>query len=208
MRVLIAGLATVALHWIGFSATAQSPVDSTSMLATPRTTIVIFSDRKMEDLEWTALFDALRRNLVEAAAESQSIEVTPELVRGDAIDPGLRVDSAIVVFLHGNCNLQPLMRRTVFGVPLGWVREMHGRIEPFAHVDCTRIGQVLGVQALGVNQDRRTAIMAGAIARVILHEWIHIATQCSAHSEQGIEKAQFGVADLMGGDSQPMAWRR
>jgi hypothetical protein len=90
-------------------------------------------------------------------------------------------------------------RRTAYGVPLGWVRRLDGRIEPFAHVDCARIGQVLGPQALGMDADRRNAVMAGAIARVILHEWIHIATQNPRHAERGITKAQFGVADLMTG---------
>ena len=52
-------------------------------------------------------------------------------------------------------------------------------------------------RALGLDADERNAVMAGAIARVIAHEWIHIATQSSSHSERGIEKAQYGVADLM-----------
>jgi len=81
----------------------------------------------------------------------------------------------------------------------------HGRIEPFAHVDCTRIGQVLGPQALGLNRNQRNTVMTGAIARVVLHEWIHIATQNPAHAESGISKAQFGVADLMHRDSEPIA---
>ena len=84
-------------------------------------------------------------------------------------------------------------------MPLGWVSRRNGRIEPFAHVDCTRIGQVLGRQALGMDADRRNGVMAGAMARVIVHEWIHIATQNRAHAERGVEKAQFGVADLTAG---------
>ena len=38
--------------------------------------------------------------------------------------------------------------------------------------------------------------MAHAVARVILHEWIHIATQNSGHSSYGLTKARFGVDDL------------
>jgi hypothetical protein len=48
--------------------------------------------------------------------------------------------------------------------------------------------------------DRRKTVMAGAIARVIVHEWIHIAAQSSSHTERGIEKAQYGVTDLMAGE--------
>jgi hypothetical protein len=168
-----------------------------------RTTVVVFSDRPMLPAQWTALFSALQTGLLNGGEDAQTLDETAEFVRGDGIQAGLKVDSAVVVYLHGNCELEPLMRRTAFGVPLGWVYRHQGRIEPFAHVDCTRIGEVLGVQALGVNKDRRASMMAVAVASVILHEWIHIATQCPAHAEQGIEKAQFGAADLLYGDSHP-----
>jgi hypothetical protein len=184
---------------------AQSLKAAEPAHAEPHTTLVIFADRRMDDREWVALFDALRRHLVEAEAESQAMAGTAEIVRGDRMDPGLRVETAIVVFLHGDCNLEPLARRTAYGVPLGWVRAENGRIEPFVHVDCTRIGQVLGAQAWGRDPDRRNALMAGAMARVILHEWIHIATQSPEHGKRGISKAQFGVDDLTAGDSQPIA---
>jgi hypothetical protein len=198
-------IAIVALLHLGGSAGAQGSASAESRQTGPRTTLVIFADRRMEDREWMALFDALRRNVPEAAAESQAIAGTPEIVRGDRMEPGLRVETAVVVYLHGDCNLAPLARRTVYGVPLGWVRQVDGRIEPFVHLDCTRIGQVLGAQAAGLNRDRRNAMMAGAMAWVILHEWVHIATQNSKHTRLGISKAQFGVADLTAGDSQPVA---
>jgi len=38
---------------------------------------------------------------------------------------------------------------------------------------------------------------AEAIARVILHEWVHVATQNPRHTEQGISKQTFGVKDLL-----------
>jgi hypothetical protein len=174
----------------------------------PRTTLVVFADRRMEDRQWSALFDQLRRNLPEAAAESQAIAGALEIVRGDSMPPGLRVETAIVVYLHGDCNLEPLVRRSAFGVPLGWVLEINGRIEPFVHLDCTRIGQELGARAAGLNRDRRIAMMACAMSRVILHEWVHIAKQSSQHGKRGISKAQFDVSDLTSGDSQPIAGLR
>jgi hypothetical protein len=164
-----------------------------------QTTLVIFADRRMEDRQWNALFDALRRDLADPAAETRGWADDYQIVRGDTMQPGMDVEAPIVVYLHGDCNLVPLPRRAAHGEPLGWVRRLNGRIEPFAHVDCTRIGQVLGPQSLGMGVDRRNAVMAGAIARVILHEWIHIATQNPRHTERGITKAQFGVADLMAG---------
>lgn len=144
-------------------------------------------------------FSSMRTELTDGGAEMQPLMGTAEIIRGDLVQPGIRVQTAIVAYLHGDCNLDPLVRRSAFGVPLGWVHRRHGRIEPFIHVDCTRIGQVLGPQVRGMKKDQRMQVMAGAIARVILHEWIHIATQSPAHAESGVARAQFGVADLMAG---------
>jgi len=202
---LILGGALAISLWIKNSASAQDLAVTGPRQVEPHTTLVIFADQKMHDRDWPAVFDAVRRNVADGAAETPSIAGPSEIIRGDVMEPGLRVDAAVVVFLHGDCNIEPLARRTAYGVPLGWVLRVDGRIEPFAHVDCTRIGQVLGPQALGLDHDRRNALMGGAIARVILHEWIHIATQSSSHSDRGISKAQFGVADLTTGPGQPLA---
>ncbi|MGA2219761.1 MAG: hypothetical protein ABSG51_16845 [Terracidiphilus sp.] len=164
-----------------------------------RTTVVVFADRSMQEEEWSDLFAALRARLAAGGAETEILGEEAEFVRGDSVAAGFRVQTAIVVFLHGDCNLAPLPRRTAYGVALGWVRRVNRQIEPFAHVDCTRIGQVLGAQALGMDVDRRNTVMAGAIARVILHEWLHIASQDPDHAGQGIRKAEFGVADLLAG---------
>jgi hypothetical protein len=200
----VAATVVVLLHTGGI-ARAQSPAVAGTEQGETHTTLVIFSDRRMEDREWRTLFEKVRASVSEAAAETPAIAGTPEMIRGDAMQPGLQLDAVVVVFLHGDCDLEPLPRRTAFGVPLGWVRQVDGRIEPFVHVDCTRIGQVLGQQAQGLDRDRRDALMGGAIARVILHEWIHIATQSSTHAEHGISRAQFGVADLMAASGQSVA---
>lgn len=189
---------------------AQSPQPakqpSTGMEeARQATTLVIFADRRMGDPEWTSLFAALRREVPEAVPESPDIPGIPQMVRGGKMDRNLRVETPISVFLHGDCTIHPFVRRTVFGGTLDWVRRVDGRIEPFAHVDCTRIGQVLGAQAMGLDQDHRNSMMAGAIARVILHEWIHIAAQTRGHTRFGLSKAQFGVDDLTADSRQTAA---
>jgi hypothetical protein len=201
----------LAILWAGKAAKAQGmpaagqPTTADLPSTEPHTTLVIFAGNRTNDRQWAALLSALRKNLAEAVADSQAIASNPEIVRGEAMQPGLRVDTAVVVFLHGDCDLEPLAWRTAYGVRLGWVRKVNGQIQPFAHVDCTQIGQVLGPQVLGLDRDRREALMAGAISRVILHEWIHIATRSSAHADRGIAKAQFGVGDLLAGDGQHLA---
>jgi hypothetical protein len=46
---------------------------------------------------------------------------------------------------------------------------------------------------------------AVAIARVILHEWIHIATQSPGHAPDGLGKAAFRPRDLVAHAANPAA---
>jgi hypothetical protein len=189
-----AALVLLLIAALAVRAHAGSPADRA-----PRTAVVVFADRPLQQEQWSALLAALRAALASNQAETGLLDQNAEFLRGDELVPGLTFESAITVFLHGDCTLAPLLHRSAFGVPLGWVRRSAGRIEPFVHVDCSSIGNVLGPQAMWLSKDRRADVMAHAIARVILHEWIHIATQSTAHAEHGVEKASFGVADLMGG---------
>jgi hypothetical protein len=174
-------------------------------VASAHTTVVVFADHAMADGQWAALFTALRMAIASERAETRALDATADFQRGDFVVPGMRVESVITVYLHGDCTLSPAVYRTAFGVPLGWVRRTADGIEPFAHIDCAAIASVLGPQALWLSPQRRNDVMAGAVARVILHEWIHIATHNPGHAERGIEKASFGDADLMG-DTPVIAW--
>jgi hypothetical protein len=192
------GIVLAALVLASVSPGASSQARIAAVSPTP-TTLVVFADRSMQEEEWSDLFAALRARLAAGGAETEPLGEEAEFVRGDSVVAGFRVQTAVVVYLHGDCNLAPLPRRTAYGVALGWVRRVNGRIEPFAHVDCTRIGQMLGPRARGMGAGQRNSVMAGAIARVILHEWLHIASQSRDHDEYGIRKAQFGIADLLAG---------
>ena len=161
------------------------------------TTIAIFADDPSRIDSWDAIFAALRRNLPEAVATAPSLEADPEIIRGDAIVPGLNVDKAVVVFLHGDCTLYSRSMHFPQGKALGWVFEQKHEIQPFIHVDCTRIAQALSAQSESMSRNQRTAAMSEALARVILHEWIHIASQRTAHHLSGLGKAQFTVEDLI-----------
>jgi hypothetical protein len=167
--------------------------------SSPHTTVVVFSDRPMHADQWSSLFAAVRAGAVNGGEETRLLDQNATYIRGDEVEPGLLVQSSISVYLHGDCTLSPLAYRSAYGVPLGWVRRVEGRIEPFVHVDCTRIGEVLGPEALHMSRSQREQAMSEAVSRVILHEWIHIASQNSSHAESGIAKPAFGVADLMGG---------
>jgi hypothetical protein len=178
---------------ISSRASARVPV----ALAVPHTTVVVLADLPLPPREWPALFAAIRRNLVNAGAEGRAIDPHPDLLRGDEVVSGMRVDLSISVYLHGKCEPELQPHRYPAGQKLGWVMSAQGHIDPFVHVDCTRVGQVLQPAIFWWNAEQRLDAMADAIARVILHEWIHIATQNPAHGRHGVNKAQFGVDDLI-----------
>jgi hypothetical protein len=184
----------LAAFWSSATPAAQASV----VLTAPHTTVVVFADHPLPKSEWPSLFTAIRSVLADVAAETQAVDINAELVEGDALIPGIRVDASLSVYLHGDCNpqLQPPRGYTA-GATLGWVWQRQRTIDPFVHVDCTSIGQVLEPGIYWFSKEQRIHAMAGAIARVIVHEWIHIATQCAGHSEQGVAKAHFGIDDLL-----------
>lgn len=185
---------------------------SVSDASAAQTTLVIFADHAMPDALWPALVEALREELDSGSPETRVLLASGEgvdqqvrIIRGDMIGGvGLIGGKSITVVLHGECTTTPRPRSIVVDETLtlaigelGWVRSSHGHIGPFAHVECSSIGMILSTEAFGLNHDGRIRLMAGAIARVILHEWIHVVTQSSHHAAHGLAKAQFGVADLV-----------
>lgn len=201
------GVAGIVFAALPVAALNCSPLHAASLPSTtPQATFVVFADHSMQQVEWSEIVAAVRTGLAQGGAETVALDPNPRFLRADEAGPGFQADSAIPVYLHGNCNVEPMERRTAFEVPLGWVRRIDGQIESAVHVDCTRIGQVIGAQVRWLSRQGRDHAMAGAVARVILHEWIHIATQSAAHSEQGIEKAGFDVPDLVNSSTRA-AWR-
>jgi hypothetical protein len=193
-----------------------------------QTTMAIFNERPLPDGLWPALVATLRETLAPNSQELQAVSSqTPsqskvqasgidtssqiEVIRGDKIEPGIVVDNSVTVYLMGDCKTTPTLQPGVFGQAqprisgaLGWVKMTDRHIEPFIHVDCKRIGQMLGVAGMGRNREQRNQLMANAISRVILHEWIHIATQNANHSREGVTKAEFSVQDLMAQPTKPV----
>jgi hypothetical protein len=212
---------------LGPSCAAQAPVtDKTPhQAAAAQTTLVVLADHPMPDDLWPALVTALREELNSGSPETRVLigETTGpavgaatdqtagkdmthqvQIVRSDMIAPGVIVEKTVTVILHGYCKIVPRPRPILLGnasasAPgaLGWALSDHGHIEPFAHVECSRLGKMLATQAFGLDRDMRDRLMAVAIARVVLHEWSHIATQSPHHSEHGLTRAQFGVEDLL-----------
>ena len=180
--------------WASTCAAAVAPG-----LGGPKTTVVIFSDHPMSDATWSRLFTEVQREATAEARNILSLDANPLLIRGMDLIPGQLMENPIVVKLHGDC--RPPVGVTVFPseAPLGWVRREEGHISPFIQVDCTRVAQVVSARLLLMDGREKSSAMCVAIARVILHEWIHIAEQSDRHSLKGIEKRRFGSEDLLSG---------
>jgi hypothetical protein len=146
------------------------------------------------------LEDALHRELsVNAGGMPALANYDLQIVQGDRMPAAVAVAESISVYLHGDCAAPPiafLEGHAPAGV-LGWVVRRQGKVEPFIHVDCSHILQLLTPRLMALNREQRRYAMSVAIARVILHEWIHIESQSPRHVERGLTKSSFTPQDLM-----------
>jgi len=189
-------LALSAMLLLASNASAESPMPHTS-----HTTMVIISDHAMADDQWTALVNQLHRSQARLEATVREISGELDVIRGRDVEVGVSVEEFIVVHLVGDCTLLPGSRTIVAGT-LGWVKKVDGEIQPFVYVDCARLVEMLRPLALGMSRERRYTVMAEAIATVIAHEWVHIATQRVGHEKFAVMQPQLEVKDLLAGDER------
>jgi len=184
---------------LGAATTAACPAAGAKCLPdTPA--IVFYTDSAASATFWPPFFAALHHELAQANPANQLPASARLIVAGDqSVDPG--VSNVIVVHLEGRCD-QPRQawRPLAPGAALGWVYKSPGRIQPriqpFVFVDCARIAQLLDPVTLGMSDDLRVEAMDTAIARVLLHEWIHISLQTADHTEHGIRQPRLTARDL------------
>ena len=158
-------------------------------------TIVFYADKQVSETLWTPLFSAIQDDL---AKENYGLaDRNPRLLRDSDVYPGEEFASVIEVRLLGRCDVPQQAYRPLKPGPLGWVLRVHGQIQPFIYVDCTRMAQVLDPTTLGMSPEKRTRAMSQAISRVLVHEWLHIATQNAGHTAHGIGEAQLTPSTLV-----------
>jgi len=184
---------------------AQPPGDASPAQAhvalEPRPVLLFSSQHPLPEESWAAVFAALKKDLPEVEGLVPDGDAHPELVRAGYAADGELAGKPITVYLLGDC-LPPPLKIPFPGIErLGWVSEVDGKIVPIIHVECTQIGAEISGQTEWMNKKRRTEAMSDAIARVILHEWVHVATQSAAHGSDGLIKPIFGVDDLLCGEA-------
>jgi hypothetical protein len=165
----------------------------------PRTTIVFYAQPKVSEDLWPVLFEVLRADLADETDELPDgfvLDKQAAFVRGSDDLRGHLFSRIIVVKLLGRCDVLPQSEHPSRG-PLGWVHLISGKIQPFISIDCARIAEVLRPAAAGLSKQGRQYAMDQAIAHVLMHEWIHIATQSTHHSSRGLSQAYLSVNDLI-----------
>jgi hypothetical protein len=165
----------------------------------PGTAIIVYTQPQVNEQLWPDLLASLRADVAGGMGESPNdfaLEQNPTYLRGNNLPAGIDFSHVIVVKLLGRCDVLPQLDRQSLKGPLGWVLRISGKIQPFIFVDCTRIAQVLRSTSPGLDKDERRHEMAQAIAHVVIHEWIHIATQSPAHGAHGITKQFLSAKEL------------
>jgi hypothetical protein len=173
-----------------------------------QTVIVFVAEPQIEEEFWPVLFQSLRADLEAGAGEvpdGVALDRSPALLRRDDLAGGIQAANVIEVKLLGHCDVLPQAERPwrrTSGEPLGWVQRVAREIQPFIFIDCERLAQVLHQATIGLNREERRLAMAHAIARVLIHEWIHVVTQSSSHSARGIERASLSARELIASPPQ------
>jgi hypothetical protein len=166
----------------------------------PKTAVIFYGQPKVDDALWSDLLGSLHADLAAGIGEAPNgfaLDQNPTYLRGDDLGGEVDYSQVIVVKLLGRCDELPQLDRSSGKGALGWVKLVSGKIQPFIFVDCARIAEALRRTSLGLTQYERRHEMAQAIAHVVIHEWIHIATQSSSHGKRGITKQSLSPEELI-----------
>jgi hypothetical protein len=165
----------------------------------PGMAVIFYAQPEINDDLWPDLLQSLRADLAAGVGEGPNgfaLQQAPGFFRGNDLALGTVFSRVIVVKLLGRCDVFPQSERPSVDGPLGWVWQVSGKIQPFIFVDCEQLAQMLRRRSAGLDKYERRHAMAQAIAHVVIHEWIHIATQSPAHGKRGITKQFLTAAEL------------
>jgi hypothetical protein len=165
----------------------------------PGTAVIFYAQLQINDDLWPDLLQSLRADLAAGIGEAPNgfaLQQNPAYFRGNDLALEINFSRVIIVKLLGHCDVLPQSDRPSLDGPLGWVLMVSGTIQPYIFVDCARIAQALRATSLGLNKYENRHEIAQAIAHVVIHEWIHIATQSPAHGAHGITKQFLSPAEL------------
>jgi hypothetical protein len=200
---LVLGVLLAAAPMAGAQPAGDVPSPAVRATPEPKPVLLVYAQHRMPEEMWTALFKALEANSPDVAANVPPGEAHPQFVRGDDPANANVAGQPITVYLGGYCAPSVLERPFPRGKSLGWVSDVDGVVVPIIHVECDRIGDAISTQTQWMTRGGRTEAMSQAMARVILHEWVHVATQSAEHGSEGVTKPRFSAKDLLSGAETP-----
>lgn len=177
---------------LAFAVPAAAPAQDPSQ---PATTLVVLANRQTQKHLWPVLVSTLRRDAA-TASQSAPISGDPQIILGGGEVPGPEFPSRIEVQLLGACDDPWNANAPAKQGPLGWVLRDGGQIAPVIYVDCAQVNQLLSPQNRPMTQSHQLQVTSEVISHVILHEWIHIATQSPAHTSRGIMQPALSLQEL------------
>lgn len=189
----------VSIYIVLFAVVSLFSFPAISRAQNSGSTIVFYADKQVSDTLWAPLFSAVKEDLADEdfGMANHAIDHSPRLLRNSELVSGEEFTDVIQVKLLGRCDVVQQAYRPLKPGPLGWVLSVQGQIQPYIYIDCTRMAQVLNPTTLGLSSDARIRAMSQAISHVLVHEWIHIATQNGGHTAHGISEAQLTAARLV-----------
>lgn len=162
--------------------TVQSPALNSPLPVDGPTAVVFYADPAVSATLWPGLFARLHTKLAWAGSAGHLPTAPLMTVAGHH---GVSGESARVIAVHllGRCDQpHPAWRPLTADAPLGWVYSSEGLIQPFVFVYCTRIAEFIAPLTVDMSDGGRADAMDTAIARVLLHKWIHISLQTAEHT--------------------------
>lgn len=104
-----------------------------------------------------------------------------------------------VVTFSGRCEILPSAVHIQSGQRLGWTHISDGEVLPFAEIDCDAIFAYLFEELSLKPPQERERILGRAVARVTVHELLHILTGSAAHSDHGVDHPTLTASQLLAG---------
>jgi hypothetical protein len=188
-------LALVLLVTFGTSLAQNQLKNPTTLPPSLPTTLVVLANRQTLQRLWPVLLSTLR---TDAAAESRTAPVdgNVQIVLAGSDSPGPVFPTRIEVELLGTCDDPWNANAPSRQGPLGFVLEDSGKIAPIIYVDCAQVNKLLSPSTRPMTENVRLHAESEAISHVILHEWIHIATQSPEHASHGIMQSTLSLTQL------------
>lgn len=115
--------------------------------------------------------------------------------RDDAV--GGSFDHLVVVRFNGKCILEPVAHMYDERGPLAFTYNTDGSMQPFSEISCDRVTASVRSAMFSGDFAKADQILGRALGRVMAHELVHMLSEDSGHSKEGIARRAFNGRQLI-----------